>query len=169
MLVGCSEGQDPPSGNAPAVFVEGADQVMVGVESFITDSGIRRARLLADTAFTFDESGRLEMRVVELTFFGEAGDTLGTLTGDSARYELEAGDVRVRGDVRVVLSTGEVFEGPVLEYVASSNKIHADSGYVYTLPDGTVDRGEYLVYDLSTEERRYGPGRTTTPEVAVPQ
>ena len=47
--------------------------------------------------------------------------------------------------------------------------IPEDSGYVQTTPDGTVDRGSYVVVDLNTDERRYGPGRTTTPEVAVPQ
>jgi hypothetical protein len=139
------------------------------VENYITSLGVRRARLDADTAYTFEQDGRLDLRLVTMTFFGESGDTLGVLEGESAEYELDTGNVKIRGDVEVSLSTGERFEAPVIEYLSEVNEIRADSGYVYYLPDGTVDRGEYVVYDLTTEEKQYGPGRTTTPEVSVPQ
>ena len=168
-LAGGCGAEEVPGGSAPTVFVEGVDQVMIGVENHITSRGVRRARLDADTAFTFEQDGRLDLRVVTMTFFGEAGDTLGILTGQSADYELESGDVRIRGNVEVTLSTGERFDAPVIEYSAGANEIRADSGYVQTLPDGTVDRGEYVVYDLTTDERQFGPGRTTTPEMSVPQ
>lgn len=165
----CGAEETVPGGTAPAVFIEGVDQVMVGVENYITSLGVRRARLDADTALTYEQDGRLDLRIVTMTFFGESGDTLGVLSGQSAEYELNTGNVRVRGDVEVDLSTGERFEAPVIEYLSGVNEIRADSGYVYFLPDGTVDRGEYVVYDLTTEEKQYGPGRTTTPEVSVPQ
>ena len=168
-LAGCGEDEPVSEGVAPSVFVEGADQVMVGVENHITRQGVRQAELEADTAYTFEEAGRLDLKQVKLTFFGEVGDTLGVLTGQSAEYQLEAGDVTVRGDVEVDLRTGERFEAPVLAYISASNQIRADSGYVLTYPDGTVDRGTYVVRDLSTDETRYGEGRTTTPEVTVPQ
>jgi len=167
--VGCNEETPVPNGTVPAVFVEGADQVMVGVDNFITREGIRRARLNADTAYTFEADGRLDLRIVTLTFFTEQGDSLGVLTGESAEYLLEAGDVKVRGDVEVDLSNGERFEAPMIEYISAAGELRADSGYVQTAPDGTVDRGSYVVVDLNTDERRYGPGRTTTPEVTVPQ
>jgi len=167
--VGCDEDAPVPNGTVPAVFVEGADQVMVGVDNHITREGIRRARLNADTAYTFEAEGRLDLRVVTLTFFTEQGDSLGVLTGQSAEYLLEAGDVKIRGDVEVSLSNGERFEAPVIEYISAAGELRADSGYVQTTPDGTVDRGSYVVVDLDTDERRYGPGRTTTPEVTVPQ
>ena len=174
LLLGCLVGacgaeDEGPGGTAPSVFVDGVDQVMVGVENYITSQGVRRARLDADTAYTFEQAGRLDLRVVTMTFFGEVGDTLGVLTGQSAEYELESGNVRVRGNVEVTLSNGERFEAPVLEYLSEANEIRADSGYVYTKPDGTVDRGEYVVRNLTTDETRYGRGRTTTPEVSVPQ
>jgi hypothetical protein len=173
-LLGCLAGacgaeDEVPGGTVPAVFVEGVDQVMVGVENYITSQGVRRARLDADTAYTIEQDGRLDLRVVTMTFYGEIGDTLGVLNGQSAEYELETGNVRVRGDVEVTLRSGERFEAPVLEYLSNANEIRADSGYVYFMVDGTVDRGEYAVYDLTTEEKQYGPGRTTTPEVSVPQ
>ncbi|MCL7937829.1 MAG: LPS export ABC transporter periplasmic protein LptC [marine benthic group bacterium] len=169
MLAGCDEKEPVLAGEAPSVFVEGADQVMVGVENHITRQGVRQAELEADTAYTFEDAGRLDLKQVTLTFFGEAGDTVGVLTGQSAEYQLEAGDVTVRGDVEVDLRTGERFEAPVLAYISASNQIRADSGYVLIYPDGTVDRGTYVVRDLSTDETRYGEGRTTTPEVTVPQ
>lgn len=168
-VAGCGEEEARPTGEAPEVFLEGAGQVMVGVTNFITRSGIRTAVLQADTAYTFDEAGRLELRSVTLTFFGNAGDTTGVLTSREAVYELAGGDVVVRGDVEVRLRTGETLEAPLLFYVSDSNEIRADSGYVMTKSDGTVDRGTYLVRDLESDETEYGPGRTTTPEIAVPQ
>ncbi len=169
-LVGaCGPEDEAPDGVAPAVFVEGVDQVMIGVENYITGDGVRRARLDADTAFTYEQDGLLDLRVVTMTFFGEAGDTLGMLNGQAAEYELNTGNVKVRGNVEVTLSTGQRFEAPMIQYLSAPNEIRADSGYVQTLPDGTVDRGEYVVHDLTTDETRYGPGRTTTPEVSVPQ
>jgi len=165
----CGGEEEPPGGTAPAVFVEGVDQVMIGVENYITSDGLRRARLDADTAFTFERAGRLELRVVTITFFAEVGDTLGVLTGQGAEYDLETGAVTVRGDVEVVLATGERLEAPLLDYVPQANEIRADSGYVLYYPNGTVDRGDYAVLDLTTDEKQYGPGSTTTPEVTVPQ
>lgn len=169
LAASCGEGEELPGGTAPAVFVEGVDQVMVGVENYITSDGLRRARLDADTAFTYERAGRLELRVVTMTFFAEAGDTLGVLKGQSADYDLESGAVSVRGDVEVVLSSGERLEAPLLDYVPQANEVRADSGYVLYYPNGTVDRGDYAVLDLTTDEKQYGPGSTTTPEVTVPQ
>lgn len=169
LVAACGPDEEAPDGVAPAVFVEGVDQVMIGVENYITSDGVRRARLDADTAFTFEQDGLLDLRVVTMTFFGEAGDTLGILNGQGAEYELNTGNVKVRGNVEVILSTGQRFEAPVIQYLSAPNQIRADSGYIQTLPDGTVDRGEYVVYDLTTEEKQFGPGRTTTPEVSVPQ
>ena len=166
---GCGDEGPTPASDAPAVFVEGADQVMVGVDNNITRDGIRNARLEADTAFTFEAVARLDLRNVRLTFFGELGDTLGVLDGREAEYHLETGNVKIRGNVEVSLTSGERLEAPVVEYLSQLNEVRADSGYVLTYPDGTVDRGSYLVQDLTTDERRYGPGSTTTPEVAVPQ
>jgi hypothetical protein len=169
LAAACGGGEARPTGTAPEVFVEGAGQVMVGMENFLTRNGVRSAVLRADTAYTFDESGRLELRSVTLVFFGDAGDTTGVLTGREAVYELAAGDVRVRGDVEVRLRSGETFRAPLLAYISASNQIRADSGYVQTLPDGTVDSGVDAMWDLGTDERRYGAGRTTTPEITVPQ
>ena len=59
LLLGCLVGacgaeDEGPGGTAPSVFVDGVDQVMVGVENYITSQGVRRARLDADTAYTFE-------------------------------------------------------------------------------------------------------------------
>ncbi len=167
--VACGGGEERAVGTAPDVFPEGVGQVIVGMSNWLTRDGVRSAFLRADTAYTYEEAGRLDLRGVTLTFFGEAGDTTGVLTGREAEYMIEAQDVTVRGDVRIDLATGERFESQLLVYIAAAGQIRADSGYVRTLADGTVDQGTYVVHDLATEETRYGSGSTTTPEVTVPQ
>jgi len=168
-LVSCGGGDERPTGTAPEVFPEGASQVMVGLENYITRDGVRSAVLRADTVYTFDEESRLSLRAVVLTFFGDAGDTVGVMTGDSAVYELDERIVTVRGDVEVRLADGERLEAPLLVYHAAANQLRADSGFVLTQADGTVERGEYAVRDLESGETEKGKGSITTPEIAVPQ
>ncbi|MDT8435312.1 MAG: hypothetical protein RRA92_01030 [Gemmatimonadota bacterium] len=169
LLAACRAEGERPSAPVPDVFAEGADQVMVEAENYVTRDGVRRAFVEADTALTYENEGRLDLRGVRMTFFTETGDTTGVLTGRRAEYALPTGDVTVRGDVVFRFGTGERMTAPMLAYSASGHEVRADSGYVLTYPDGTVDRGSWVVRDLQTEETRYGPGSTTTPEVVVPQ
>lgn len=168
-LAACGGGDGRPTGTAPEVFPEGATQVMVGLENYITRDGVRSAVLRADTVYTFDEESRLSLRAVAITFFREAGDTLGVLTGDSAVYELDERIVTVRGNVEARFANGELFEAPLLVYSAAANEVRADSGFVHTWADGTVERGTWVIRDLESEETRKGTGSVTTPEIAVPQ
>lgn len=165
----CGGGEERPTGTVPEVFPEGASQVMVGLENYITRDGVRSAVLRADTVYTYDEESRLALRAVAITFFAEAGDTLGVLTGDSAVYELDERIVTVRGDVEARLADGELFEAPILVYHAGANQLRADSGFVLTQPDGTVERGSWAIRDMEAGETRKGEGSITTPEIAVPQ
>lgn len=169
LAAACGGEDERPTGTVPEVFPEGASQVMVGLENYITRDGVRSAVLRADTVYTFDEESRLSLRAVALTFFQESGDTLGVMTGDSAVYELDERIVTVRGDVEARFSNGDLFEAPLLVYHAAANQVRADSGYVLTKADGTVDRGSYAIRDLESEETQKGPGEITTPEIAVPQ
>ena len=72
----------------------------------LTRDGVRRGFLVADTAFSYQEEGRLRLRNLNITFLDESGREQGQLRGREGEYHFESGDVRVNGDVEVVEATG---------------------------------------------------------------
>ena len=62
-LGACQEGTKPPIA-ARNPLADSADQVMFGISTFITDKGLLRAQLQADTGYFFDGSSRIEVRNV---------------------------------------------------------------------------------------------------------
>src|SRR5687767_15961513 len=79
VLAACQETAQPPTiaGNPLA---DTADQIMFGARSLITNEGLLRAELLADTAFFFDENTRIEMFDIDLTFYTAQGEKSAVLT-----------------------------------------------------------------------------------------
>src|SRR4029078_9155923 len=63
----CVEKPAPPSARSSAL-ADSADQVMFGAHLNLTDAGLSRAELLADTAYFFHDNTRIELRQVETSF-----------------------------------------------------------------------------------------------------
>lgn len=169
---GCS---DEPAGTTdePSIFASGADQVMVGVEQYLTRDGIRRGVLHADTAFTYEDSSRIDLRNLEIQFFDESGADRGVLTSAAGTYRLETGDMTVHGsvDLRGRLEGREpsVLETDSLAYEAAENLLTTDASWTLTHPDGTVERGRGLVTDPGLQDIRTSDWTVTTPDVEVPE
>jgi LPS export ABC transporter protein LptC len=174
-LITACTGSDEPAGAAeqPSVFASGADQVMVGVEQYLSREGIRRGVLHADTAYTYDDASRIEMRRLEIRFFDDAGADLGLLTAQRGEYELAVGDMTVHGEVslrgRLQSATPSVLETDSLVYDAADDKLSTDATWTLTHPDGTVEQGRGLVTDPSLENIRRSDWTVTTPDVEVPR
>jgi LPS export ABC transporter protein LptC len=128
-----------------------ADQVLVGVEMNLTRAGVRSAILLADTAFSFQQEGLLQLRNLQITFFGDAGIEKGVLTGREGEYRFESGDVEVRGEVEVTEALGSkrlVTER--LRYAADVDSLYGDTAFVLYRP-GLQMRGASFVSDSQLE------------------
>ncbi|MFW6084311.1 MAG: LPS export ABC transporter periplasmic protein LptC [Gemmatimonadota bacterium] len=172
-LLGC--GEDPAgSANRPSIFEEGADQVMLEVEHYITRDGVRRGLLRADTAFTFEDDARVELRRLELQLYDDAGTDRGLLTALSGTYQLDSGDLTVRGGVELsgARERGEaasVLETDSLRYEAAVDSLRTGARYTLTRPDGTVETGRSLITDPALRNFRSEDVEVTTPEVAVPR
>ncbi len=160
------------TGDAPSVFADGADQVMFGVEHFMTLDGIRRGKLVADTAYTYDDASVVDFRHLEIEFFDEAGNSRGTLTSNSGQYDPESGDMTVYGDV--VLdglmrgSTAARLETDSLAFEALTDRLTTDASWVLTHGDGTVERGVGLVTDPALENIETTDWSVSRPNVEVP-
>lgn len=158
----------------PEIFQEGADQVMLGVEHYLTRDGLRRGLLRADTAFTFEDGGRVELRRLELELYDETGANRGVLTAESGTYQLESGDLTVRGGVELRGSRepGEapaVLETDSLRYLAAGDELSTDARYTLTRADGSMETGRSLVTDPALRNFRAEDVEVVTPGVAVPR
>jgi len=149
-LTGCREENERELASETLLGRE-ADQVLVGVEMNLTRDGVRRGVLVADTAFSFQEEGRLELRDLVLTFFGETGTEQGVLTGREGEYVFEAGDVEVRGSVEVTAAVGaKRLVTERLRYLAAPDSLYGDTAFVLYRP-GLEMRGDSFVSDAQLE------------------
>lgn len=131
----CSERNSPPVATEPNALVDSADQVMFGINTVLTDKGVRHAVLRADTAFFFDEGTRIELRGVHLTFFTPEGVENAVLTSREGTYNTRLSQTEARGSVVVIserqrrrLTTEQ------LAYDQNANVISSDSAFVLTEP-----------------------------------
>ena len=62
---------------------------MSGVRLVLSDHGVQRATMQADTGFTYDDNTRTELRVVRTTFFTETGVKDATLTSRDNGFRIQ--------------------------------------------------------------------------------
>jgi LPS export ABC transporter protein LptC len=122
-------GATPPPMSAMA---DSADQVMFRARTLLTDQGLLRAELLADTAYFFDENTRIELRTVQTTFFTSTGAKDAVLTSREGTYNTRQNRMEARGNVVVVSQDGRRLESPVLRYDQTKNEISSDTNFTVT-------------------------------------
>lgn len=150
VLGGCEKGSHKPLASDTLLGIE-ADQVLVGVEMNLTRAGVRSGVLVADTAFSYQDEGLLQLRNMVITFYGSTGLEQGLLTGREGEYRFETGDVEVRGSVEVTEAVGSkrlVTER--LRYVADADSLYGDTAFVLYRP-GLEMRGTSFVSDAQLE------------------
>ena len=131
-------GATPPISSAATA--DTADQTLFGVRLTLADRGVQRALLEADTAFTYEDNSRTELRKVRSTFYTETGLKNGTLTSREGTYNVRSQNMEARGNVVVISDDGRRLETPQLKFDTGRNEISGDSAFVLTRP-GEVLRG----------------------------
>jgi hypothetical protein len=142
MVVGVAVAACGGRSNAPYgphdPLADSADQVMWTARLKLTDAGVNRAEVHADTAYFFDENTRVEMRGVHTVFFTETGAKNADLTSRQGTYNSRTGSMEARGDAYVVAVDGRTLKSPVLDYDQVRNLMSSDS--VFTATDTTGRR-----------------------------
>src|SRR6266700_8158730 len=77
LLGACQSGARP---TATQSVLDSADQVLIGMTHYVTQTGLQRARVRADTAYFFSATQSAEMRNVHITFYDPTGNESSTLT-----------------------------------------------------------------------------------------
>ena len=168
-LAACQDqGATPPV--AVRTAPDTADQTLFGVRVVMADRGVQRALLEADTAFTYEDNTRFELRTVRSTFFTETGVKDATLTSREGTYNVRSGNMEARGNVIVISEDGRRLETPQLRYDPGRNEISGDSAFVLTRPDDILTGIGFITDPDLTRIRiiKAASGRTTK-SVAQPE
>ena len=164
----CQEpGATPPV--AAKAVVDTADQTLFGIRLVLSDHGVQRALMQADTAFTYEDNTRTELRVVRSTFYTETGVKNGNLTSRQGTYNVRSGIMEARGAVVVISEDGRKLETPQLRYDPGRNEITSDSSFVMTTPTDVVTGiGFTADPNLNTVRIHTAAAGRTTKSIAQP-
>jgi LPS export ABC transporter protein LptC len=114
---------------------DSADQVLEGFSHYVTNNGVLRSRVEADTAFFYESTQMNELHHVKVVFFDLKGAESSTLTAKRGTYRWQDGSMQATGNVVVVSPDGRRLTTEVLKYDNATNTISTDRPF-------TFDRGE---------------------------
>lgn len=137
LCAACDTKKQPPVA-AHSPLADSADQVMYGARFRLTDGGVARALLLADTAYFFDDNTRAELEKVNTTFFNSTGAKDAVLTSRRGTYNSRTSNMVARKDVLVVSEDGRRLTTSELIYNQQRNEISSDSAFVMTEPNRQI-------------------------------
>ncbi len=138
----CSDKPDQDGATfAPGSLLDSADQVAFGSRTLVTDAGLLRAEIFADTTLFLEQNARISMRNVKGDFFNAQGSKDAAMTARRANYDSRNGMLEAWGNVIVTSVDGRILKSPMLRYNQTQNQILSDSAFVLTEPDGKEVRG----------------------------
>ena len=148
----CRKTTQPPV-TGDAALADSADQVLWDVRYNLTQSGVKRGQLFADTMFVFGDQSRFLLRRVRANFNTETGGPNGTLRGDRGTYNLRTGVLEGFGNVVVTSTDGRRLSSNHLRYTQARNEISSDSAYTLVRGNDT-QRGIGFISDPNLNEFR---------------
>ena len=172
----CTTKKQPPVA-AHSPLADSADQIMYGARFNLTDQGLERAQLEADTAYFFDDNTRVELEKVHTTFYTATGAKDAVLTSQRGTYNSRSNNMIARKDVVVVSEDGRRLTTPELIYNQQLNEIASDSAFVMTEPgrrlEGVGFRSDPNMNNIRILKGASGFARNAnpapTPQVAPPR
>ena len=140
-LVACGacekQGTAPPVGST-ASLADSAEQVMYNVRFLLTNKGVQRGELFADTAYIFDENTRFDLRKVRSTFNTSTGVKDGVMSADRGKYNIRQEMLEGFGNVVIVTNDGKRLTSPQLRYMQGVNEVSSDTSFTLVEPGRTV-------------------------------
>lgn len=125
------------TGARPTAIVQAsdsADQVLEGFSHYVTNQGVRRSRVEADTAYFYENTQVTELRKVKVTFYDIKGAESSTLTSRTGTYRWQDGAMQADGNVVVVTPDGRRLTTQTLKYDNATNTISTDQPFVFDRP-----------------------------------
>jgi LPS export ABC transporter protein LptC len=150
--IGCEQTLNTPVADEALQSMD-ADQLVFGMTSYLTASGVREGRIQADTAYMYEDDGTAELRNMQIVFYDEEGRERATVTGLRGRWVQSTDVMSAYGDVVLEIhQDGSKLESQEIHYDPNADRIWSDSSTVRTLQDGTVMNGSAFESDMSFED-----------------
>jgi LPS export ABC transporter protein LptC len=124
---------------AKSALADSADQVIYNLRTTLTNQGVSRAQLQADTAYAFEDNTRYELDDVHTTFYTATGAKDGVLTSNHGTYNSRTSRMVARQNVIVVSEDGRRLTTPELIYDQQRNELSSDSAFVMTEPNRRLE------------------------------
>ena len=153
------QGSAPPV-SATATLADSAEQVMINIHFLLTDRGVARGELFADTAYIFDENRRYDLRKVRTTFNTATGVKDGVMSADRGRYSLNQQVLEGFGNVVIVTNDGRKITTPHLRYMQGLNEVSSDSAFTLTRPGQTLSGVGFKADPQLTRFQAFGAGKS---------
>ena len=142
MTSACKEDAVRPTMSVTAA--DSADQVLEGMEHLITNDGVRRTRVIADTAYLYEATQLARLKVVTSTFYNTNGNETSTITADSGNYQMRDGSMSAWGNVVAITPDGRKLRSAELRYDARSQKISSDKPFIYDKADQHLEGNGFI-------------------------
>lgn len=139
LAAACGTGAKPPV-VAEGSAADTAEQIILDGRTMLTESGVKRGELFADTIYVFNDQTRFALRRVRSKFNTETGAPNGTLRGDRGTYDLRTRVLEGYGNVVVESTDGKRLTSNHLKYAEATNLISSDSAFTMSEP-GRTQRG----------------------------
>ena len=145
LSIGCSDPGVRPS--TAAAVADSADQVMFKMSTKITNEGVLRSYVEADTAYIYQRSQIMDLRKFTARLLDEKGNLKSTLTADQGLYITYSNKLDARGHVVITSTDGDRIQTEHLIYDKMANQVNIDTAFVYDSPKGRLT-GNSLVSDI---------------------
>ena len=137
----CGRGEERTSSAVSGGLLDTADQVAFGFRTLVTDGGLLRAEIFADTALFQNQNTKIVLLRVTGDFFGATGAKAATATSRRGTFDTRTSTLEAFGDVVITSVDGRVLRTPYIRYDRSSNQVYSDSSFVLTEPGEREMRG----------------------------
>jgi LPS export ABC transporter protein LptC len=137
-----------------------ADQFIVGFQQYITEAGRKKAELLGDTAYIYDDSSTAKVKKIHLTLYDDAGQFSARLQSDSGNVNSSTQAMIARGSVVLVTKDGSRIETQELHYDPDAHRIWSNVATTKRDQNGTMS-GSGFEADDKFNNVRVTNARTT--------
>jgi LPS export ABC transporter protein LptC len=145
MLAACQDKGVTPRVTQTAA--DSADQILFGLMHYVTEDGIKRSLVEADTAYLYDATQTAELKKVKVTFYDEKGAVSSVVTADEGTYFQQSGGMTARGNVVGTSPDGRTLRTSELKYEPNSKKVSSDKAFTY-MREGNLLQGDGFVSDV---------------------
>ena len=140
---------------------DSADQILETMDFNLTTDGVRRTKVVADTAYLYEATQLARLKKVKVTFYDASGVERSTVVGDSGLYQTRDGSMEAWGNVVGTTPDGKKLRTEQLRYDARKHEISSDTPFIFDKPGVP---GQHLTGNAFVSDPEFANVRATQPK-----